>query len=63
VSVRPSSVVRRKTFTLKYSPLNSLSKTTPHLARSMKQHAAGRHVAPPGHLILISSQSIFALTS
>jgi len=29
----------------------------------MKQHAAGRHVAPPGHLILISSQSIFALTS
>jgi hypothetical protein len=40
--VRPSSVVRRKTFILKYSPLNSLSKITLQLASSMKQHPAGR---------------------
>jgi hypothetical protein len=62
-SVRPSSVVRRKTFTLKYSPLNSLSKITPHLASSIKQHSAGRHVAPLERIILIPRQSIVALTS
>ena len=62
-SVRPSSVVRRKTFILKYSPLNSLSKITPQLASSMKQHPAGRHVAPLGRIILIPRQSICALTS
>lgn len=62
-SVRPSSVVRHKTFTFKYSPLNTLIKTTPHLAGSLKQHSVGRHVAPPlWHLILIPGQSIFALT-
>ena len=62
-SVRPSSAIRRKTLTLKYSPLNSLSKITPHLANSMKQHSAGRHVVPLGRIILILRQSIFALTS
>ena len=62
-SVRPSSAIRRKTLTLKYSPLNSLSKITPHLANSMKQHPAGRHVVPLGRIILILRQSIFALTS
>jgi len=28
----------------------------------MKQQSAGRHVAPLGHIILISSQPVFALT-
>ena len=36
-SVRPSAVVPRKTFTSKYSPLNSLNQITPHLASSLKQ--------------------------
>ena len=30
-------------------------------ARSLKQQSAGRHVAPLGHIILIPSQSVFAL--
>jgi hypothetical protein len=29
---------------------------------SLKQQSAGRHVAPPGHIIPIPSQPIFALT-
>jgi len=31
-------------------------------ASSLKQQSAGRHVAPLGHIILIPSQSVFALT-
>jgi hypothetical protein len=33
-----------------------------HTASSLKQQIAGRHVAPLGHIILIPSQSVFALT-
>jgi hypothetical protein len=29
---------------------------------SLKQQSAGRHVAPLGHIILIPSQPVFALT-
>ena len=29
---------------------------------SLKQHSAGRHVAPLGHIILIPSQPVFALS-
>ena len=29
-------------------------------ASSLKQHFAGRHVAPLGHIILISNQPLFA---
>jgi len=29
---------------------------------SLKQQSAGRHVAPPGHIILIQSQPVFALS-
>ena len=31
-------------------------------ANSLKQQSAGRHVAPLGHIILIPSQPVFALT-
>ena len=31
-------------------------------ASSMKQQSAGRHVDPFGHIILISSQPVFALS-
>jgi hypothetical protein len=31
-------------------------------ASSLKQQSAGRHVAPLGHIILISSQRIFAIS-
>jgi hypothetical protein len=31
-------------------------------ASSLKQQSAGRHVAPLGHIIMISSQPVFALT-
>jgi hypothetical protein len=31
-------------------------------ASSLKQQFAGRHVAPFGHIILIPSQSVFALS-
>ena len=31
-------------------------------ASSLKQQSAGRHVAPPGHIIPIPSQPVFALT-
>ena len=31
-------------------------------ASSLKQQSAGRHVAPLGHIILISSQLVFALS-
>jgi hypothetical protein len=31
-------------------------------ASSLKQQSVGRHVAPPGHIILIPSQSVFALS-
>jgi len=31
-------------------------------ASSQKQHSAGRHVAPLGHIILIPNQPVFALT-
>jgi hypothetical protein len=34
-----------------------------HSASSLKQQSAGRHVAPLGHIILIPSQSVFALFS
>ena len=30
--------------------------------RSLKQQSADRHVAPPGHIILIPSQPVFALS-
>jgi hypothetical protein len=33
-----------------------------HSASSLKQHSAGRHVAPPGHIILIPNKSVFAVT-
>jgi hypothetical protein len=32
-------------------------------AISQKQQTAGRHVAPPRHIILTTSQPVFALTS
>jgi len=32
-------------------------------ASSLKQHSAGRHVVPLGHIILILIQLVFALTS
>ena len=32
-----------------------------HSGSSPKQQAAGRHVAPPGHINLIPSQSVFGL--
>jgi hypothetical protein len=31
-------------------------------ARSLKQESADRHVAPLGHIILITSQPVFALS-
>ena len=31
-------------------------------ASSLKQQSAGRHVTPLGHIILISSQRVFALS-
>jgi hypothetical protein len=31
-------------------------------ASSLKRQSAGRHVAPLGHIILIPSQPVFALT-
>ena len=31
-------------------------------ASSLKQQSTGRHVAPLGHIILISSQPVFALS-
>ena len=31
-------------------------------AKPLKQQSAGRHVAPLGHIILIPSQSVFALS-
>jgi hypothetical protein len=31
-------------------------------ASSLKQHSAGRHVAPLRHIILIPSQPVFALS-
>jgi len=31
-------------------------------ASSLKQQSAGRHVAPLGHIILISSQPVFVLS-
>jgi hypothetical protein len=31
-------------------------------ARSLKQQSMGRHVAPLGHIILIPSQPVFALS-
>jgi hypothetical protein len=31
-------------------------------ASSLKQQSAGRHVAPLGHIILIPSQPVFALS-
>ena len=33
-----------------------------HSASSLKQHSTDRHVAPLGHIILISSQSVFDLS-
>ena len=32
-------------------------------ASSLKQQSMGSHVAPPGHIILIPSQPVFALSS
>jgi hypothetical protein len=34
-----------------------------HIASSLKQQSADRHVAPLGHIILISSLPVFALTA
>jgi hypothetical protein len=31
-------------------------------ASSLKQQSAGRHVAPLGHIVLIPSQPVFALS-
>jgi hypothetical protein len=31
-------------------------------ASSLKQHSVGRHVAPLGHIIMIPSQPVFALS-
>jgi hypothetical protein len=33
-----------------------------YIASSLKQQSAGRHVAPHGHIILIPSQPVFALS-
>ena len=33
-----------------------------HSASSLKQQSAGRHIAPIGHIILIPSQPVFALS-
>jgi hypothetical protein len=33
-----------------------------YIASSLKQQSADRHVAPLGHIILIPSQLVFALT-
>jgi hypothetical protein len=33
-----------------------------HSASSLKQQSAGKHFAPLGHIKLISSQPVFALT-
>ena len=33
-----------------------------YCASSLKQQSVGRHVAPLGHIILIPSQPVFALT-
>jgi hypothetical protein len=33
-----------------------------YCASSLKQQSAGRHVAPLGHIILILSQPVFALS-
>ena len=34
-----------------------------HSVSSLKQHSADRHVAPLGHVILIPSQPVLALTT
>jgi hypothetical protein len=31
-------------------------------ANSLKQQSAGKHISPHGHIILILSQSVFALS-
>jgi hypothetical protein len=31
-------------------------------ASSLKEQSAGRHIAPHGHIILIQSQQVFALS-
>ena len=33
-----------------------------HSASSLKQQSAGRHIAPLGHIILIPSRPVFALS-
>jgi len=42
--------------------LNQHAELYCYSASSLKQHSADRHVAPLGHIILISSQPVFALT-
>ena len=39
---------------------NTLHELYFHSASSLKQHSAGRHVAPLGHIILIPSLPVFA---
>ena len=42
--------------------INILSCIYVVLSISFKQQSAGRHIAPLGHIILIQSQTVFALT-
>jgi hypothetical protein len=42
--------------------LDQKAKLDFYSASSLKQQSAGRHVAPPRHIILIPSQPIFALS-
>ena len=42
--------------------LNQHAEFDLYSARSLKQQSVGRHVAPFGHIILIPSQPVFALT-
>ena len=43
--------------------LDQIVELNAYSAISLKQQSAGRHVAPLGHIILIPSQPIFALSS
>jgi hypothetical protein len=42
--------------------LDQLAELDLHSASSLQQQSVGRHVAPLGHIILIPSQLVFALS-
>jgi hypothetical protein len=56
VSVLASSVVGRGFVLGQHAELDFYS------ANSLKQQSAGRHATPLGHIILIPSQPVFALS-